>query len=129
MGITWHDRDTLPDDGDDSPTVTAFNGHAGSDLRDAMPFGTDPFAVEAMFVSILVKVAETGIDDELAVVFIRRWAAGTGDPSAVAAALSSASRRLRGVANADSLTTVDRWIDGLAVPRRRRFRPLRLGHA
>jgi hypothetical protein len=131
MGTTWQEREADADEGDDSPTVTAWNSHADIDLRDATRFGAASEA-EAM-AEALVHIAAAGVDARTALVFLRCWSTTTSRSfAASAAALSAASRSLRGLVDAGLLSIVDGWIDDLAPvsqQRRARLRHHFLGHA
>ena len=93
---------------------------------------TQPVAGAPALLRILVDVAAAGIDDDTAGVFLRCWAEERGSSDAAAAAvLAGESVRFAGVADADLLSTVNRWIEALApaptTPRKvRRFL---LGHS
>lgn len=131
MGTTWQEREADADEADDSPTVTAWNSRADIDLRDAIRVGAASEA-DAM-TEALVHIAACDVDARTAQVFLRCWSTTTsGSFAASAAALSAASRSLRGLADADLLSIVDGWIDDLAPvsqQRRARLRHYFLGHA
>ena len=114
MGTTW--REQVPA-GIDEPPVAARDGST----RDPTPLGWEPVTAETAVVGVLVQVAQAEVDDAIAAVFLRCWAAERHQPRAdAAAALASASRAFGGVADAALLSTVDRWIDGLVPPTRSR---------
>lgn len=124
MGTTWRERDTIDDDGDDSPTVTAWNGQVDIDLREPPP--ADLSSAGAAMVDALVHIAAAGVDDRTAQVLLRCWSTATSPSFAASAvSLSASSRRLRGLADARVLSVVDRWIDDLAPVRRQRRTGLR----
>lgn len=103
----------------------------GDGSRAVAVCNTQPVAGAAALLRVLVHVAAAGIDDDTAGVFLRCWAEERGELHAAAAVLAGESVRFSGVADADLLSTVNRWIEALApaptTPRKvRRFL---LGHS
>ena len=119
MGTTWQERETPADDGDDSPTVSAWKRHLAIDLRDGASVA--PLVADEVMVGALLRIADAGVDDATAQVFLRCWSTEADRTFADSATgLAEALRAVDGGTDEGLRSTVGRWISRLAPPEQTR---------